>query len=939
MDGNKINERVFTGHLVNWIDEAIRDGKTVFQYVTNDESLKLDSGVTLYPDILLFTNKTSGEVFNGWELKLPDTAVDDEAMLLNALEKAKKLHSDSFVTWNCADSIIWKINDGNYTLDGLSILKRYSTIPTILNRNDISNSSKYLQHESELKERAVEILYDLDELFRNGTLKPAADVSNTIIEAVINAYNKVVPQFEEAIKREKADNPLFRKEFNRWKVYESAMLKVLETSSRRAENVVPERVLAMLTFYNLAGKIIFYFNLCDNLHGELKDIELSANTNVKEALDYFFEDAKRIDYHAIFQPYFTDGIVYSDVASRAIYKMVKSFSEFDFRNLPSEVIGYVLENIVSKEEKQKLGQYFTNEILANIVAFPAVQTEHSVLFDPTSGSGTFLTAFYNILKYYNENKSHTEILNQVWGNDVSHFPAILSVINLYKQDVSNVANFPRVMRNDFFNIEVGDVVEFPDSKDYHRHYEVVIPAFNGIASNFPFIQQEDNPSEIMCDFFKEKFEDKQRAFLKGNDFEINERSDYFTYCVYNSYRFLSDGGVLSVITSNAWLGKEYGLQFKRFLLDNFHIKYVVRSEAEHWFKDSHVSTVFLVLEKNMSDEPTRFVTFKFKLADYFCTDNTHRQIEQIENLYTSIDFCDDIHSQDWHKDANFPDCYKRVDGNLSVCVIQKKVLLESLANEDNWIKYFTSSHIFDPFENSLIDYTSDVFVPFRGERTGWDSMFIIPSSKIRASKIASDYLAPFVKSSTELSKVTFDEDFEYKLFVCNDDFENLDYGTRSWISKYQNQLNKNKTQTIEMACKAHKPYWYSLKPKVAEIITSINPYERFFFTYLHEPVAIGQRLIALNVNKKYDIELIAALLNSVVVFLEIELKGTGRSLGVLDLNANYLKKLRYLNPDILCRMRTKETFFPNSKLLKVVMFFLLKMRCYDKTELLLMRLY
>ena len=45
-------------------------------------------------------------------------------------------------------------------------------------------------------------------------------------------------------------------------------------------------------------------------------------------------------------------------------------------------------------------------------------------------------------------KEHEELLRQIWGNDVSHFPAILSVINLYKQDVVATDNFPRVMRND-----------------------------------------------------------------------------------------------------------------------------------------------------------------------------------------------------------------------------------------------------------------------------------------------------------------------------------------------------------------------------------------------------------------------------------------------------------------------------------------------------------
>lgn len=51
----------------------------------------MTSGRTKFPDILLFVDKVSGVVFNGWELKFPDTPVDDPEMLENAIEKAQKL--------------------------------------------------------------------------------------------------------------------------------------------------------------------------------------------------------------------------------------------------------------------------------------------------------------------------------------------------------------------------------------------------------------------------------------------------------------------------------------------------------------------------------------------------------------------------------------------------------------------------------------------------------------------------------------------------------------------------------------------------------------------------------------------------------------------------------------------------------------------------------
>ena len=908
----KRNERDWAGQLISWIKSAIDRKTTVFQDATNDTGVKMKSGRTKFPDILLFVDKTSGVIFNGWELKFPDTAVDDTVMLENALEKAHKLHSNSFVTWNGAEAIIWHINDEEYILDNLSKLKVYPKVSTINSREDLADPVKFAQHEPLLKARAEEILHDLDSLYRNGALKPALDISKNIISAVREASAIIIPQFQEAIIQEKGSNRVFRDEFNKWKIYESSTLKILESSSRKREHVIPEQVLAKFTFYNLIGKTIFYLTLCENLSGELEPIVLDDNKSAKDLLNSYFDKAKKIDYQAIFRPYFTDSIEYSDLTDKAIYALLEVLTSFDFKVLPTEVIGHILENLVPDDEKQKFGQYFTNELLANLVAFPVVKTNKDVLFDPTCGTGTFLSSFYEILQAFGT-KEHGELLKQIWGNDVSHFPAILSVINLYKQDVVATDNFPRVMRNDFFNLEVGEKVVFPDSYNHNKLIDVSIPTFDGIASNFPFIQQEDIPNEKLSAFFREQFQSEQQAFLKDSTFKINERSDYFTYCIYNADRFLKPDGCLSAITSNAWLGKEYGFQFKKFLLDNFYIRYVVKSNAEHWFRDSQVATVYFVLDKVQSDEPTKFVTLNRKLNELFITDSISERIQQIEDFYGDIDNCTNPRNDLWEKDNFFEDLYKRKDGSLSVCLASKECLLDSIDSKTNWGQFFLSTNLFGSFENCLTQYYPNIVKVFRGERTGWNPMFVIKEENVKASHINEKYLVPYVKSSSELQQIEFDDSYKFRAFVCQDEENAIDKGTKSWIDKFVKALNKNGSQTIPEACAGHRPYWYSLNPKRAHIITAINPYERFFFTFAKDPFVIDQRLIAMQVQEDYDVELIAALLNSVITFLILEMLGTSRNLGALDLNADYLKQIRLLNPNLLSTensQKIKKAFEP-----------------------------
>lgn len=905
----KLNERAWAGQIISWIKQSINDGTTLFEEATNDEGIKLASGKTKFPDVLLFIDKISGIVFNGWELKFPDTEADDIEMLENALEKAEKLKSNSFVTWNGTEAIIWKIEEDNYTTSGLQKLKVYPKERDITNRNDLADRNNYNKHEAKLQKRLNEILHDLENLYKSGELKQAINISGNFVDAVRAASEIILPQFKDEIIKLKGTNAPFRKEFNQWKIYESSTLKILASSSRRPENLIEEEVLAKFTFYNLIGKIIFYLTLSENLSGSLQKLDLKSSKNVKQALQNYFDAASRIDYQAVYQPYFTDKVDFNKTVNETLFELFNAITEFDFKVLPTDVIGTILENLVPKEEKQKFGQYFTPATLANMVAFPAIQTANDFVFDPTSGTGTFLNSFYQILNYHG-NTNHVQLLNQIWGNDISHFPAILSVINLYKQKIKNQAdNFPRVIRDDYFNLEPKKKIIFPDSNDYTKQIEQPIPMFDAIASNFPFIQQEDIPNDVLTTFFRGKFVAKQKAFLKDSSFKINERSDYFTYCVYNSIRFLKKDGLLSAITSNAWLGKEYGFQFKKFLLDNFHIKYIVRSNAEHWFSDSKVSTIFAVLQHGQSKEPTKFVTVNFKLEESFNQENVSAQIKEIEDFYTDIDNCDNPKHSGWTKDKTFSNLFHKSDGSITVSTVSKQQLETSLNEQENWGTYFISADLFEKFDKHLTAIYPNVIDAFRGERTGWNPMFVISAAEVKNSGVEKKFLVPYVKSPTEFDTLEFGGTYNNYLFVCDKpqtELKNKFTGANNWIKKFQNAKNKNGTETIQSACKGHRPFWYSLRPKQANIVTAINPYERFFFSYSETPFTIDQRLAAITVNKKYDVELIAALLNSVVTFLTMEMRGTSRNLGALDLNANYFKTLRVLNPDLLSAKSIKE---------------------------------
>lgn len=900
----KLNERAWAGQIISWIKQAVNDGTTLFQDATNDEGLKVASGRTKFPDVLLFTDKVSGIVFNGWELKFPDTEADDIEMLENALEKAQRLKSNSFVTWNGTEAIIWKIKDENYSLSGLEKLKVYPKEKDITKRNDLADRTNYKKHEAKLQRRLNEILHDLEQLYKNGELKNAINISSNIVEAISQTALHFIPQLKKEINELKGDDRTFRNEFNQWKIIESATLKILATSSRRVVRVEPEEVLAKFTYYKLISKVLFYLTLSENLSGKVPKLKLKNSNQVQKQLNEYFNQARKIDYQAVFESDFTDKIPFNETINELLFKLIGVFNEFDFKVLPTEVIGCILENLVPQEEKQKFGQYFTSETLANLVTFSAIKSRNDIVFDPTSGTGTFLNSFYNTLKFLG-NKNHQQILNQIWGNDISHFPATLSVINLYKQKVDDTANFPRVIRKDFFYIKPSQTIEIPDNKNINKINQIPIPKFDAIISNFPFIQQEDIPNEYLNIHFESEFAKTQPAFLNGNKFEINGKSDYYIYCFLNSLKFLKDNGILSAITSNAWLGKNYGLQFKKFLLDNFHIKYIVRSNAEHWFKDSKVSTIFITLEKGKSKEATKFVTINEKLETLF----KDKSLQQFEDFYTEIDNCNNPHNKNWKADSQFKNVFQKSDGTVTVSIVEQEHLVNSIASQENWATYFVSQNPLSVFEKKLINPFPSIYVTGRGTRTGWDEMHIISNEENKSLKIDKKFLLPILKTSQELKTIAYSKDSEYNLFVCNEDEKTLKVkypNTYKHIKKFKNTTNKTGVSLPEVL-KNRKPFWYSLKPeKPANIFISINPDKRLFFSFSKSPLYLNQRLVAIRAKKK-EVEIVSALLNSIISLLIVELNGVSRNLGALDLNADFFKtKMKMLDPNLLSE-RQKES--------------------------------
>ena len=353
------------------------------------------------------------------------------------------------------------------------------------------------------------------------------------------------------------------------------------------------------------------------------------------------------------------------------------------------------------------------------------------------------------------------------------------------------------------------------------------------------------------------------------------------------------------------MGKNYGLQFKKFLLENFHIKYVVKSNAEHWFKDSKVSTIFITLEKGLSKEPTKFITVNKKLEILF-KDNS---LQQFEDFYIEVDNCNNPHNKNWQEDdSQFKNVFHKIDSTVAVSFVEQPHLVNSLVTQENWGTYFVSQNPLNIFEKKLINPFPSIYDTGRGTRTGWDEMHIISNNNNIALKIEKEFLLPILKTSQELKTIEYSNKSEYNLFVCKENEKTLQAkypNAYKHIKKFEIATNKTGIALPEVL-KVRKPFWYYLAPEEsANIFISINPSQRLFFSFSKSPLYLNQRLVAIRVKNK-DVEIVSALLNSIVSLLIVELNGVSRNLGALDLNADFFKtKMKMFDPSLLSTKQTE----------------------------------
>ena len=914
MAKTKATEREFLGQVVSWIKERITQGGLPFQNATQDSSLYGLQKVK-FPDVLVTFDLECQMPFCGWELKTPQTDVRDRELLENAVIKAQTLPSKYFVTWNMQTAIIWKTPEKTRaTVSESDKVQELGPDYRIINVDDVRDKVKA----ELLRDVCRRLLIDLGRLYENERINLPVTDRTIFVDLVATASDKMAGSLLGDISKARRDKS-FDKKLEGW-------------AKKQGVNKYDQdyrETLAQQIAYKIIAKILFYLTLRrQNLHLPKMDLRGDNYRTAMTKMRQLFQLGLEVDYQAVFEPDITDEIELSEDTSKVIIELTENLAHWTFEQMKLDVIGAVFEKLVPEDARHSLGQYFTPDNLVDLIITFCVRDGDNSVMDPTCGTGTFLIRSYDRLRHLGgRRKPHHQLLNQVWGFDIAGFPAELATINLYRQDLHDYLNFPRVLSKDFFDVMPGQEFEFPPPKKTVRTGDRVkgaVPKFDALVGNFPFIRQE--LIEKVEKGYKKKLEKvlfeswgKDYSVLFNNNagnsriktehkLRLSGQADIYAYLFFHAAAHLKLGGRMGFITSNSWLDVAYGYELQRFFLLKFKIIAICESRCEPWFEQSSVNTVFTILERCDEEEEkknhfVRFVKIKKPLRELF----PQNPLTDAQARWNALDaFVSRMEELSDRWKAGIMDGFKKF-GPIGAKYIRQPVII-SYEDKDARVRMIRQGDLRDEVERAgqtvkwgqylrgpdiyfeILEKCAGKFVPLgkvadmrRGITTGINEFFYLTEDKIKHWGIEKEFLKPIVTSTKEIPAIIIDEKkLSTKVFVCGKAEKDLrGTGALRYIRNAEKETTKKKGKKGKSGIKwpdvpsvQGRKYWYALPENEVSDFLVLRFINRRHYTPVNpENISVGDVVFVGEFKDRVHSEFGCAFLNSVLTALFAEVSG------------------------------------------------------------------
>ncbi len=846
------NERSWAIDVISEINLHLVNKSWHFKSAGGESTISNEKS-SLFPDVLIFNDQARNIILQGWELKMPDTPINDAELISNAIKKAKILQRDSFILWNVKSAVLYSKQGESF-----SILKTWNDV-------DINNRAEVKPKEALWKSLLHSILTDLNGYFETGEISDEVSAEILAVDAIIDVILENIPSTAENLRINFRRNSRLEAQINNWWLSSATEYGYNPTAAKDASNKLPTLSKVILTDW--VFKIIFA-NVLKRHFNESRAIEsINNETSIEQAKEIIAS----ISEHCNFWNIFSDNLAIEFISNSAwkqIIQLNQFLSSINIAGIEIEILHNLLQSSIVSAKRKVAGQFATPKKLADLLVRLTVEDKEGVVIDPCCGTGTIINQAYLLKEEYELNQD--EIINSIWASDKHSFPIQLSTLTLAKPN--NIGKVLNIFRADVIDLEVGENITF---KDPNNGIDIVkqLPIIDYVVSNLPFIKSKEiqvlNPNIIEINNFIH-----EQAEISTT---LTGKSDIFAYIPFYLHQLLSENGKIGLILSNAWLGTDYGEIFLELIQKFYDIETVVISGKGKWFDNADVVTTFLIAKKRNPNTPidqNRTISF--------CTLRENiNEIPDTKQLSESI-----------------------LLGTDNEFVAIQNYSVNEIANFETigvpWCGYFANLNWLAEVSEKLI--ACNQFFNFtRGERRGWNALFYpAPGHNIEA-----EYLKPVLKNLRGTTGLYSTADAE--AFCCSKTIEELEQlnhtGALQWIRSFENQNNKEGVP-LTTSLRRTNHFWYEMKSdNMADFVANVNYDKSLFIAECTPRVFIDQRMIGLSIKEPYQEEnrdLLLALMNSILSMFFIESFGFGRGLGALDLRATKFERdFKLLNFELL----------------------------------------
>ena len=830
------NERSWAINLIGHLKQlAARDNRSI-RDAGGEQTVKAEGG-SLFPDVLLFGDRATACILQGWELKMPDTNIDDADFRENAETKARALGLDSFLLWNVSHAQLYTRDQD---ADEFKRAQRWDDLADIKSRASVAGKR------DRWEALAEKIFGYLNDLFDRGSLEGRQFIeayrSGGVTALIMENAGLVAQALTDAARRDSR----LRAEMTLW------------WDRYRAEygEGTKEQVLAQAVISNWIGKILFGHILREKDVRARRVVAIDEDTTPDEALDLF----RRLSDDCNFWTVFSDSLGLSVVPAPVwgqLLQFNKLLSDLRVGSVDQGQLSGVLEATVEVAVRKLRGQYPTPIELARLLSHLCIRdTVEDRVLDPCCGSGTIARAA--IEQKLSARGDPSQVASTVFAGDQDPQAVQIATFALAKPSLMHMPL--RIFQRDAFSLERETELDFRNPTNGTIFSEEV-GQFDAITSNLPFVAQAGRKQYGNA-------LDRVAAGLGEGGERFTRRADVSAYLPFALHPLLTDNGRLGIIITNAWLGTDWGDDFYPILGRYYDLKCVITSGAGRWFQNSEVVTNILILDKKTDPSaPSGDVKYIVltrpldELADDEAVEIAAAQIElgQTQNDTMTIREVSHTDLARYRQlglggNAQFVDC--------------------------DWVLGLPISPL------------TDHFAIRRGERRGMNALFYPDAGH----GIEAEYIKPLAKGPSDFARLTSPAAKE--AFSCSRSKAELEAlghgGALAWIRRFETPENVAKLSRNGM-------HWYEMRADtLTDLVMFIAYGDRLFVGRVDPPAFADQRLVRLDPLREIDIDLMHALLNSSVSMFLIEGMGFGRGLGALDLNKDRIEGIRPVRPRFWC---------------------------------------